>query len=188
MILEEKCFSCYVLTTVQISLSGCIYFLGYWAFIIFHNFSFIIFEINLIFLIKPFLYMTKLLRKKFEYLENKKSFAGEMKSILHHFKGFLIAKNCLWPESAPLTHSFLMYLFSTLWKYHKTLRLSDVFRGQRKAALGTNGLKYKWQSDSLYTIGHSLLSELEVMHKNNPTVLTKNVTGKKRLLDVEILF
>ena len=32
------------------------------------------FEINLIFLIKPFLYMTKKSRQKFKYHENKKSF------------------------------------------------------------------------------------------------------------------
>ena len=32
------------------------------------------FEINLIFLIKPFLYMTKKSRQKLKYLENKKSF------------------------------------------------------------------------------------------------------------------
>ena len=31
-------------------------------------------EINLIFLIKPFFYMTEKLRQKFKYLENKKSF------------------------------------------------------------------------------------------------------------------
>ena len=30
--------------------------------------------------------------------------------------------------------------FSTHWKYQKTLRFSDVFRGYRKGALGTNGL------------------------------------------------
>ena len=30
--------------------------------------------------------------------------------------------------------------FSAPWKYQKTLRFSDVFRGQGKGALGTNGL------------------------------------------------
>ena len=29
------------------------------------------------------------------------------------------------------------------WKHQKTLRFPDVFRGQRKGALGTNGLKTK---------------------------------------------
>ena len=33
-----------------------------------------------------------------------------------------------------------MYPFSTLWKHEKTLRFSDVFTGQRKGTLLTNGL------------------------------------------------
>ena len=44
------------------------------------------FVINLIFLIKPFCYMTKKSRQKFKYLENKKSFWGEIKSIFHYFQ------------------------------------------------------------------------------------------------------
>ena len=43
------------------------------------------FEINLIFLIKPFWYMTKKSRQKLKYLENGKSFWSEIKSIFHHF-------------------------------------------------------------------------------------------------------
>ena len=39
-----------------------------------------------------------------------------------------------------LTHSFPMHSFSTPWKHQKTVRFSDVFRGWRKGALGTNGL------------------------------------------------
>ena len=39
------------------------------------------FEISL----KSFCYMTRNSRQKFEYLENKKSFWGEMKSVFHHF-------------------------------------------------------------------------------------------------------
>ena len=33
-----------------------------------------------------------------------------------------------------------MHPFSSPWKHQKTVRFSDVFRGQRKGALGTNGL------------------------------------------------
>ena len=44
------------------------------------------FEINLILLIKPFFYMTKNSRQNFKYLEYKKSFQSEMKSIFHHFQ------------------------------------------------------------------------------------------------------
>ena len=60
------------------------------------------FEINLIFLIKPFRYMTKKSRQKLKYLENEMNFRGEIKSILMIFEGFSFAKNCLRPESATL--------------------------------------------------------------------------------------
>ena len=43
------------------------------------------FEINLIFLIKPFSYMTKKSREKFKYLANEKSFQGEIECIFHLF-------------------------------------------------------------------------------------------------------
>ena len=62
MIFQEKCFSCCILLTDQISLS------------------------DLIFLIKPFWYMTKKSRQKLKYLENGKSFWGEIKSIFHRFQ------------------------------------------------------------------------------------------------------
>ena len=39
------------------------------------------FEINLIFLIKAFCYVTKKSRQKFKYFENEKSFWGEIKNI-----------------------------------------------------------------------------------------------------------
>ena len=50
------------------------------------------FEINLIFLIKLLFYMTKNLRQKFKYLENEKSFSGQIKNI---FKGLSMAKCAL---------------------------------------------------------------------------------------------
>ena len=43
------------------------------------------FEITLIFLIKPFFYLAKKSRQKFKYLENKKSFKGEIKNTFHRF-------------------------------------------------------------------------------------------------------
>ena len=43
------------------------------------------FEINLIFLIKPFLYMIKKSRQKNKYHENQKSFSGEIKIFFYHF-------------------------------------------------------------------------------------------------------
>ena len=56
---------------------------------------------EIIFLIKPFFYITKELRQRFKYLENEKSFSGETKSIFRIFKELPVAKNCLGPESAP---------------------------------------------------------------------------------------
>ena len=41
------------------------------------------FEINL--MLKPFSYMTKTQDKTFKYLENEKSFSGEIKRIFHRF-------------------------------------------------------------------------------------------------------
>ena len=46
--------------------------------------------------------MTKKSRQKFKYLENGKSFRGEIKSTFHRFKGLWVPKNCLRPASAPL--------------------------------------------------------------------------------------
>ena len=43
------------------------------------------FEINLAFLIKPFSYMTKMSREKSKYLEKKKSFQDDIKSIFRNF-------------------------------------------------------------------------------------------------------
>ena len=51
------------------------------------------FEINLIFLIKPFFNITENSRQKFKYLENEKNFEDEIKSISHHFlKDFQLLK------------------------------------------------------------------------------------------------
>ena len=50
------------------------------------------FEINLIFLIRLFCYMTKKSRQKFKYLENEKNFWGEIKTIFHDFWWALICQ------------------------------------------------------------------------------------------------
>ena len=49
------------------------------------------FEINLIFLIKLFFYLTKMSRQKFKYLEIEKSFLNEM-IFLSFSKGFQLPK------------------------------------------------------------------------------------------------
>ena len=46
--------------------------------------------------------MAKNSRQKFKYVENKKSFKGEIKGIFHHFKGLSVGKIFLRPESASL--------------------------------------------------------------------------------------
>ena len=43
------------------------------------------YEINLMFQIKAFLYVIEKSIQKFKYLENKKGFQGEIKSIFHLF-------------------------------------------------------------------------------------------------------
>ena len=60
------------------------------------------FETNLIVLIIPFFYMTKMSRQKIKYLENHKSFLGEIKTIFHFQRAF---RYCLRPDSAPLLTS-----------------------------------------------------------------------------------
>ena len=57
------------------------------------------FEINLIFLIKPFLYIIIKSRQKFKYLGNKLSLYDEIKSIFHHFRSAISLR----PESVLLT-------------------------------------------------------------------------------------
>ena len=66
------------------------------------------FEMNLIYLIKPFFYMIKKSSQKLKYLGNAKSFYGEIKSIFHHFTELSVAKNCLRPERFFLALYFLM--------------------------------------------------------------------------------
>ena len=79
IIFEEKYLSCYILFIDQIWLSSCLYFVRYWAICVLQLFvnqlvTCMNFEVNHIFLIKPFSYMTKTSWQKLKYLENEKSF------------------------------------------------------------------------------------------------------------------
>ena len=78
MIFQEKCFSSYILLTdqdfiaswpllLEILVNACI------VIICFADSDVTDFEVKLIFLIKPFPYMTKKSRQKFKCLENEKS-------------------------------------------------------------------------------------------------------------------
>ena len=75
---QEKCLSCYILLSDQISLSDSFYFLRYWkkciVIICCPLCDVINFEINLSFHIKLFFYITKESGHKFKYLKNGKSF------------------------------------------------------------------------------------------------------------------
>ena len=47
-------------------------------------------------------------RQKLKNLENEKRFCAEMKNIFHHFKGLSVVKNCLRPDSVPLSRRSLL--------------------------------------------------------------------------------
>ena len=104
---QEKYFLCYILLTDQIYLSDCLYFLKYWAICVSQLFvnravtSWNL-KLTLSFLSSHFCYTTKKSRQKLTYLENEKSFRGEIKDIFIIFKGLSVLKNCLGPESVPL--------------------------------------------------------------------------------------
>ena len=63
-----------------------------------------------------------------------------------------------------LTHYSPVLLFHTPWKYQKTFRFPDVFRGYRRATPGCNGLKlHKIKTHSfIYYIIHKLCGHLRV--------------------------
>ena len=67
--------------------------------------------------------MTKKSKQKSKYLENEKSFWGEIKSIFHHFWRISIAKSFLRPESAPLI--YLGYWRTNRWKYLEFERVRE---------------------------------------------------------------
>ena len=61
-----------------------------------------------------------------------------------------------------LTHLFPMHPFSTPCKHQKIFRFSDVFRGLRKGALGTNGLIWLYNY-FLYALLRWRLLDLEAV-------------------------
>ena len=64
------------------------------AIVCFPGYDVIDFEINLIFLIEPFSYITRESTQKFIYFDNKKSDEAEIKTFII-FKGLSVANNCL---------------------------------------------------------------------------------------------
>ena len=66
--------------------------------------DFVNFEINLIFLIKHFCYMTKKSKQELKHLRMKRTFKVKLKAFFIIFKWLSVAKNCLTPESPPLSY------------------------------------------------------------------------------------
>ena len=111
---------------------------------------------------KLFCYMTKKSRQKFKYLENEKSFWGEIKSISHHFKGLSITQNCLRSESAPLKSWGLATLYKQiLWTRYKQLAEAAT-RGvlQKKLFLE---ISQNWQKNTCARV--SFLIKLQTFFK-----------------------
>ena len=95
MIFQEKCFSSYILLTYQDFIAWWPLLLEIWVntcivIICFADSDVIDFEVNLIFLIKPFPYMAKKSRQKFKCLENEKSW--NEKKFLTFLKSFHVSK------------------------------------------------------------------------------------------------
>ena len=107
MIFQEKYFSCYILLSDQISLSDRLLFVEILiniciALVCEPSCDVTNFEINLIFLIKPFFYITKKSRRKLKYLDKAKRFQKKKKKkFFIIFKGVSVAKNCFRHESVP---------------------------------------------------------------------------------------
>ena len=72
--------------------------------------------------------MTKKSREKLKYLENDKSFWGEIKSIFHHFEGLSMAESCLRPENVHLTNKgSKLYCIMELGQKFLNIFLSSYF-------------------------------------------------------------
>ena len=80
MIFKQKCLSCYILLTDQLSLPGCLYFLRYWVICVWQLFviqvltSWILKLLSWSFSLSCFYYMTKNSRQILKYFEKEKSF------------------------------------------------------------------------------------------------------------------
>ena len=90
IIFEEKYFSGYILLTDQISLSGCLYFVRYWAICVVivcqPGCGVINFEINLVFLTKPFSpHDQNVKTKNLNILRTKRALRDKIKSIFHQY-------------------------------------------------------------------------------------------------------
>ena len=131
MIFQEKCFS-YVLLTGQISLSDCLYFLRYWAICVLQLFvsQVINFEINLIFLIRQFFYVTKKSRQNLNILRTEKAWRTRWR-----LSTILIASN----KSVSTVFWYVkVYINSEFWKFIQYTIHWDKTQNVKKISFGQN--------------------------------------------------
>ena len=107
MIFQEKCFSCYILLTDQISLFDCLYFLRYWAICVIRLFvnqavTLRNLKSTLSFYSSRFATWPKSQDKNLNILRTKKDFEVKLKAFSIIFKGLSIVKNFPRPKSALL--------------------------------------------------------------------------------------
>ena len=128
MIFQEKCFAFYVLIMTKFHrlIALLLEILGNASIAIacFSGCDVINFEINLVFLIKPFFYMTKKSRQNSNILRTKRDFKVQRKAFLIIFKGFLVSKFCLRPESSPVIVSFIIFFMIRLLCLREFLNLN----------------------------------------------------------------
>ena len=107
MIFQEKCFSCYILLTDQISLPDCLYFSRYWVIRGLQLFVNQVvtsqnLKLTLSFQSSCFATWPKRQDKNLNILRTKRAFEVKQKAFFIIFKGLSFAKNYLKTESAPL--------------------------------------------------------------------------------------
>ena len=103
------------------------------------------FHWSFLFVFFAFLYIVKEIFSRNNYTAKGKRLQFSLNRFsniqdMFHEKNVLIVFFA-WMVFITLTFSFPMHPFSSPWKHQQTVRFSDVLRGWRKDALGTNGLK-----------------------------------------------
>ena len=108
---QEKCFSCYILLTGQISLSYCLYVSRYWTIYVLQLYVLQLLTIYVLTrlwrhktwnLSRRFATWPKSQDKNLNILRTKRAYELKLKVIFIIFNGFSVAKICLRPESMSL--------------------------------------------------------------------------------------
>ena len=128
MIFEEKCFSCYFRLTHQISSSGYLYFLRYCAmcfvFVCFRDWDVINFEINFVFLIKPFFTCPKSQDKNLNILRTQRAFKIKQKVFFKIYKALSLKqiKQLFWKVRVQLLGLNIISCYSVVFCNNKLLK------------------------------------------------------------------